>query len=318
MKEKYLISIDLGGTKVLTAVIDSNNKIIQRKKISTITNKGGAALVKSIAEGVSNLLKLSDLTEADIEAISIGVPGTVNIESGVIKTAPNLGIKNFNIREAFAKHFKKIPVLVENDVNLISLGIKKFELKDNVKNMLVVAVGTGIGSAFIFDGKLYRGSTYYAGEIGHIKIDCTNSESKTFENLASRTAVVNNIITEIKKGKKSYLKEYVEENKKVKSKVLQEAVKVGDTIAIKELENSCMLIGNVCANIVTLLNIDTIVFGGGVIEAIGPFMMPRIKKSFNKSVLKDSGSKVKLKVTKLGDDAAIYGGVALKEEFSKK
>lgn len=321
MSSRFLISVDLGGTKILLALINSRNKILSRVKIPTEIEKGAEYLVESVAASVEKILNENHLKEGDIKAVCMGVPGTVNPFSGEIGNAPNLGIKNLNIKKALEKKIS-IPVLIENDVNLAGLGIKKFELNKNVKNILVVFVGTGIGGALFFDGKLYRGSSFYAGEIGHMLVGskgkfATSSKRKTFELTAGRPAIVRDIRKGLNKGRKSILKEYISPQKQLKSKALSDAVLNEDPLAIKYVGKSATAIGTVLGSITTLLNIDTIVLGGGVIEAMHRFMIPKIKTAFKKSVLAEPGKHVKIFETKLGDDAALYGGIALAEEFLK-
>ncbi|MDF1611863.1 MAG: ROK family protein [Stygiobacter sp.] len=319
MKKSYIISVDLGGTKILSALIDNQNKIISRVKIETNKDEGGLGLVKSISSSILQLLNDNVVSENEVKAICLGVPGAVNPHIGLIEVAPNLGVENFNIKEELAKEIS-IPILVENDVNLAGLGIKKFELNDNVKNMLVIFIGTGIGSSLFFDGKIYRGSSYFAGEIGHIKVNAkgeisTNAKSLSFEQLASRTAIVKEIKKDLKKGKKSILKEFKSSKKTIKSKTLANAIKKNDPLAVKHVTNAAKIIGSVLGSITTLLNIDTIILGGGVIEAMHDFMLPIIEKNFNKTVIEACGRNVQIIETKLGDDAALFGGIALAEEF---
>ncbi len=321
MGDQSIISVDFGGTKILSALINTNNEIVSRVKIPTNIEKGNEFLVKSIADSVKKILEENNLQENDVRAVCLGVPGTVNPFTGIIGSAPNLGIKDFNIKEALAKEIA-IPVLIENDVNLAGLGIKKIELGADVKNMLVVFVGTGIGGAFFFDGKLYRGSSFFAGEIGHIIVEpkgefSTFSNRTTFEMTASRTAIVREIKRGLNKGKKSILKEYKSPKKQLKSRALADALKNEDPLAVKCVGKAAVTIGTVLGSITTLLNIDTIVLGGGVIEAMHEFMIPKIEKAFKETVLADAGKIVKIFETKLGDDAALYGGVALAEEFLK-
>jgi len=319
LKKEYLITVDLGGTKILSALFDKENKIIERVKIPTDAKKGAKHLVKDIASSVKQLIKQAGVKSGNVIAVSMGVPGTVNPESGMIETAPNLDIKKFNIKQSL-EDLIEIPVLIENDVNLAGLGIKKYEYKNNVKNMLVVFVGTGIGGALFFNGKLYRGSSFYAGEIGHIKVDKNGAFSSepdsSFEELASRTAIVNSIVQHIKKGKKSVLENFVKEDKKIKSKSIAKAISKDDDLVKKEISKGCKIIGTVLGSLTTLLNFDSIVLGGGLLEANHEFMLPKIQDAFNKSVVKEIGRVVKLNVTKLGDDAPLYGGIALSEEFS--
>lgn len=318
MKKEYVITVDLGGTKILSALIDKKTKIVERVKVATDSKQGPDFIVKCIADSVKELLKKSDVTEKKIKALSIGVPGTVNPNSGIISVAPNLDIKNYNIKKELQKYFN-FPVFLENDVNMAGLGIKIFEYDNKVNNLLVVFVGTGIGGALFFNGNLYRGSTFYAGEIGHIRVNDKGAfqgqgETSTFEKIASRTAIVNSIIKRSKK-EDTILKLLIENNEKIKSKNLQKAIKEKDKLVIDEMEKACKTIGSVLGSLTTLLNIDTIVLGGGVVEANEKFMISKIKKEFTNSVLESAGRGVKIVATKLGDDAPLYGGVALAEEF---
>ena len=322
MSDQYIVSVDLGGTKILSALLNSNNEIISRIKIATDTGKGNEQLVKSIVGSIKKLLEENNMSQQQIKAVCLGVPGTVNPFTGVIGNAPNLGITDFNIREALSEEIT-VPVLIENDVNLAGLGIKKFEVGEDVKNMLVVFVGTGIGGALFFEGKLYRGSSFFAGEIGHMIVEpkgefSTFSNRTTFELTASRTAIAREIKRGLNKGKKSILNEYRSPDKPLKSRAIASAVKKEDQLAVKCVGKAAVTIGTVLGSLTTLLNINTIVLGGGVMEAMHKFMMPKIKKAFNESVLPDAGKIVNIFETKLGDDAALYGGIALAEEFLQK
>ncbi len=309
----------MGGTKILAALINSKKGIIARKKVPTGTRKDAAEYLKSLSGIIKDIVKESELKDEHIAAVCVGVAGSVNPLSGVIAFAPNLGLKDFNIKEALSELIP-YPVLIENDVNLGALGVKYFGLGKNARDMLVVFVGTGIGAGFIFDGKLFRGANFAAGEIGHIKVEdggplCGCGNHGCFEAVASRTAIDREIKKELKKGEKSILKEFAASDKQIKSKVLANAVKKNDKLATKHLTRACKTIGNVLADITNLLNLDLIVLGGGVIEALDKFMMPIIKESFYKNALPTSSKGLKILATKLGDDAALYGGIPLAEEF---
>ncbi len=314
-----IITIDLGATKILSALINSKNRIMHRVKLPTQSDMGKAFVIKNIIESIDQIKIMGKLEDKDIKAICLGVPGIVNPHTGIIRLAPNLGIKKFDIKNELKK-YTSIPVFVENDVNLAGLGIKKYEMKDKVKNMAVVFVGTGIGGALFFEGKIYRGSTFYAGEIGHMKVSPNGEFSAgvletTLEKTASRLAIVSAIRKDLKKKKKSSLKNYSSHKKIIKSKLLQSALKNGDPVVTRHVKNASDAVGAVLGSLTTLLNLDTIVLGGGVIEAMAPFMMPRIKASFKKAVLKGMDKGVKIFATKLGDDAPLYGGISLAEEF---
>jgi len=317
---KYIVSVDLGGTKILAALVKTTGEIVDRFKIATEAEKGKNPLIKKLADAVKTVIQNNNLEETDIKAVCIGVPGSVDPYLGKIGTAPNLNIKNMDLKGALSQHLN-IPVFIENDVNLAALGIQKFELQDGHKNILVVFVGTGIGGAFIFNDKIYRGSSNFAGEIGHMTVVengplCGCGKKGCFEAVAGRLALVREIKKDLKTAKKSILKEHVNNKKQIKSKAIALGVKQKDPIVIKHVDIACSYIGMSLANITNLLNIDLVVLGGGVIEALEKYMVPKIKESFKEHVLKDASKAVRICATKLGDDAALYGGIALAEEFN--
>ncbi|MCO6472501.1 MAG: ROK family protein [Melioribacteraceae bacterium] len=317
MKKKFVIAVDLGGTKVLTALLTRDGKIINRLKNSVIPSK--SKIVKTITSSIAQLLTEAKLKSSDIEAIALGVPGTVNPEKGIIAVAPNLKLINFNIGKELKKNLK-LPILIENDVNIAALGIKKFEYKDKLKNALVVFIGTGIGGALIFNNTLYRGSSFYAGEIGHMILNENGSFTSkpgkmTLEKAASRPQIVKRIKADIKNGSDSLLKDYFKQKKKIKSSALAKAVKGKDKVAIRHITDACRTIGTSLGSLTTLLNIDTIILGGGVVEAMPDFITKNIKSAFDKAVLPEPGKLTKITATKLGDDAPLYGGLSLVEEF---
>ncbi|OGU36942.1 MAG: hypothetical protein A2315_05305 [Ignavibacteria bacterium RIFOXYB2_FULL_35_12] len=309
----------MGGTKILAAVINSKDGIIARAKTPTKSNAGENSYINSLAEITRQAIVNSRLKDSSIKAVCLGIPGSVNPHSGVIGLAPNLGLKNFYITEKLQKKIP-FPILIENDVNLGALGVRKFGVGKKSKNMLAIFIGTGIGGALIFDGKIYRGSNYMAGEIGHAIIEdngpqCGCGKKGCFEAVASRTAIVRNITNDKRTKKKSILGKIVPAGEKIKSRALAEAVRRKDKIVLEHLSNACNVIGMVTANACNLLNVDTVVFGGGLMEALGDNMLPMIKKSFDKHVFTGSAKGTKLVNSKLADDAALYGGIALAEEF---
>lgn len=319
MAKKYVITIDMGGTKILGSAINSKDGIVARVKQPTKEGVQPKEYVAAIVEVVNKVIAAGKLKPHYIQAVCLGIPGSVNPELGKIGLAPNLRLKNYFIKDKL-QPLIDYPVLIENDVNLAALGIKNFELTEKSKNVLVVFVGTGIGGGLIFDGKIYRGSTFVAGEIGHRVVDksgpkCGCGNTGCFEAVASRTAIVKNIVDDVNSGKRCFLSGHIKSGKRIKSRMLLEAVKADDPVVKKHLQNASSHIGRVLADINNLLNLDTIVLGGGVIEAVGNFMIQSIKEAFADNVLKDSAKTTRIRITKLGDDAALFGGISLVEEL---
>ena len=320
MPEKFIVSIDMGGTKILASVLNSKKGIIARQKKPTKVESGTKAYVKDINEIITKVVASSKVKKENIAAVCLGVPGSVNPKTGIIGVAPNLGIKNLNIKSRLEK-IVPYPILLENDVNLGALGIKNFGVGKSANNMLAVFIGTGIGGGIVIDGKIYRGSNFVAGEIGHMVVQkngpkCGCGKRGCFEAIASRPAIVKNIIYDIKKLKrKSVLSDLVKSNQRIKSGALKTAIDKNDRVVIKKVSEACETIGAVIASVCNFMNFDTIVLGGGVIEALGDFMLPLIKKEFQKHIFEAAAKGVKIVTSKLGDDAAIYGGLALTEEI---
>lgn len=319
MASKYVVSVDMGGTKILASVLNSREGIIARDKKATNVEAGRSAYITDLVEIITKVVEEAAIKSRQVAAVCIGVPGSVNPYSGNIGTAPNLGLKNFNIKKALQRKIK-YPILIENDVNLAALGIKNFGVGKKGKNILVISIGTGIGGGIIINNQIYRGSNYVAGEIGHIPVEkngplCGCGKKGCFEAVASRTAVVNYILEDIKKGNRSILKEIVKSGKKIKSGTLRTAVEKNDKVVIKRISDSCETIGKVLAGLTNLMNFDMIVLAGGMIEALDKFMLPLIIKSFNEYVMQDSARGIKIAASKLADDAAIYGGISLANEF---
>lgn len=319
LNSNSIVSIDMGGTKILAAVINSKNGIISRAKTATKSNSSEKDYIESLTDIIHQIVKQSQLKPNNIKAVCLGIPGSVNPYTGKIGLAPNLGLKNFFIKEKLQKKIA-YPVLIENDVNLGALGISKFGVGKKSKNMLVMFIGTGIGGALIFDGKIYRGTNFMAGEIGHMIIQedgplCGCGKKGCFEAVASRTAIVRDILADKRTKKKSIIGKLVPPGEKIKSRALAEAVRKKDKVVFEHLRNACNIIGIVSASISNLLNIDMIVYGGGLMEALGDDLLPIIKTSYYKHVLADAAKGTKLVKSKLADDAALYGGIALVQEF---
>jgi glucokinase len=309
----------MGGTKILACAVNSQKGIIGRLKKPTKLGVSPASYVKALAGITMGLINELDLDESNISAVCLGVPGAANPITGRIAFAPNLGIRNFMMKDKL-QALIPFPVLIENDVNLGALGIKRFGVGKKSRNMLVVFVGTGIGGAILIDGKIYRGSNFVAGEIGHMIIEengplCGCGKKGCFEAIASRSAIAKNILKDIKSGKKSIITKLVKSEERIKSGALAKAIKEDDKVVVKHISQACETIGRVLASVSNLMNFDMIVLGGGLIEALERFMLPIIKTSFIEHVMEESGKGVKIVTARLGDEAAIFGGIPLAEEF---
>jgi len=311
----FLAVVDLGGTKILSAILNHNAEIISIAKKSTNSTNKNETIFSRIIATIEEALEGKNLNSNQLDGIVIGVPGSLNPETGIVNLAPNLGLKKVNVIKPIENHFNK-KVLIENDANLGTLGIYHFEGKQNCKNLIAIFVGTGVGAGIVVDGKLYRGKNFSAGEIGHIKIKengykCGCGNYGCLETEASRRAITRIINEEIKKGKKSLITKLTEDTKVIKSGILAQAIKKKDKVTIKAVNYAAEELGLVTGNLINMFDFDCVVFAGGVMEAIGNFMLPIIKKKAKESALKSNIKNTKILLSHLKDDAALLGGFAL-------
>ncbi len=313
--QNYIAVVDLGGTKILAAILNKNAEIISITKKSTKTKNREESTIDRIILTIEEALQQKNLSAIELDGIVLGIPGSLNPETGFVNLAPNLGWKNINVIKPIFRHFNK-KVLIENDANLGTLGIYHYEGKEKCKNLIAIFVGTGVGAGIIIDGKLYRGKNFSAGEIGHIKIKnkgyrCGCGNSGCLETEASRTAITRMINEEIKNGKKSIITKLTDNRKVIKSSILAQAIKKKDKVTIKAINHAATELGIITGNLINMFDFDCVVFAGGVMEAIGNFMLPIIKSKAKEMALKSNYKGTKIILSHLKDNAAILGGFSL-------
>ncbi len=312
---KYLVVVDLGGTKILSAVLDKQTQIVSIAKKPTRSKNKNEPVTNRITDVIEESISSANLSLEDIDGIVLGIPGSLNPETKIVNLAPNLGWKNFDITKNLQKHFNK-EIIIENDANLGTLGIYHFETKGKCKNLIAIFVGTGIGAGIIIDSKIYRGKNFSAGEIGHIKINengykCGCGKYGCLESEASRTAITRMVNEQIKKGKKTIITKLTDNTKLIKSSILKEAIKKKDKVAINSVKYAAEKLGVITGNLINTFDFDCVFFAGGVMEAIGNFMLPIIKKKAKETALKSNFKNTKIILSTLKDEAAIFGGFAL-------
>jgi len=290
------IGLDIGGTKILGGLIDENKNILNSIKIKTdAANCTQEDVYCKIVEVISKLSK-----NQTIKGIGIGIPGSINVETGTVEVSPNLPFSNFPLKKNLESDFK-VPIAIGNDVNVGLLGEHWAGAASKYKHVVGIFIGTGIGGAVIINNEMIYGHHHIAGEIGHIKMKlkgptCNCGEVGCFEALASKTGIMRQLN---KFGfefdgimKSSFLKENIESNNK--------DVKI-------VLKKTAGYIGHMIGSLTNVINPEAFILGGGVIEAIGPYMLKKIELAANTTAL----VKPTIKLSTLGDNALLFGAVRL-------
>ena len=213
----YYIGLDIGGTKVIGALFDENKNILKSVKKKTKAREGKEVIFGQISRVIEGLIEGIDKSE--IKGIGAGVPGIIDTEKGVVLFSPNIPWENYPLKEEIEKSFG-IKTKLGNDVNVGVLGEWKYGAGRGYKNIVGIFVGTGIGGGLVIDGKVYDGKIGAAGEIGHITVDydgplCGCGARGCLESLASKTAMQKQIEAQIKRGRKTLLKEILGEGTEI-------------------------------------------------------------------------------------------------------
>ena len=162
--------VDVGGTKVAVLVVDHGGNVRSRLSVSTRLDGGPESTLEGIAESVEEAVRLAGARISELGAVGIGVPGRVDLSTGVVRSAVNLGWREMPVGERLSKRLGA-PCTLENDVRAAALGVQRFFGREAPKDMAYVAVGTGIAAGLILDGRVYRGAHGLAGEIGHMVVE---------------------------------------------------------------------------------------------------------------------------------------------------
>ncbi|MGI8965804.1 MAG: ROK family protein, partial [Limisphaerales bacterium] len=257
-----------------------------------------------------------------IRGIGIGAPGAVNSQTGEVIFAPNLKWEDVPLKKELEKQLD-IPVFLENDGNICTLGLYETELKAKPKNVIGIFIGTGIGGGLILEGKLFEGFNRTAGEIGHMVLEadgpkCGCGNKGCFEALASRTAIFKKIQSGVKDGQKTILTEMLGDDlKNLRSGDLRKAIKKGDKFVEKIIEEASEYTGIAVGNLINIFNPEVVILGGGVIDALEDEMMSIIVETAQDYAMNGTAKGIEIIAGKAGDDAGIIGGAVLARKETK-
>lgn len=321
-KTDLFVGVDLGGTKILAGVFTPQLKLLQTAKLSTKSGRGFDSVVERITRCVLDAVDEADMSIKQVRAIGIGAPGAIDPASGEVIFAPNLQWKDAPLKKVLEKKLE-VPVFVENDCNACTLGVQEVELKGRPKNLIGLFLGTGIGGGIILQGDLYRGFNGTAGEIGHMVLQvggpkCGCGNNGCFEALASRTALFRELQQRVKAGEKTILNELLGPDlDDLKSGDLRKAIRKGDKLVERVVESAAEYTGVAVANLINIFNPDTIVLGGGVIDALEDEMMSIIVETALDYAMPGTTNGIEIMASKLGDNAGITGGAVLAKQRFK-
>jgi glucokinase len=311
-----VLGVDLGASKVRVALSDLNGKILLKKSERT-TGTTGIDIVNQIVEMSRNTLSSLGLTDESLKAVGVGSIGPLDLKKGLIVNPPNLRVGVIPIVEGIEKHFN-VPVRLLNDCVAAVLGEKRFGAGRNLENIVYVTISTGIGGGAIVDGHLLLGKDGNAHEVGHIVVDkdglieCGCGKRGHWEAYCSGSGMVKYAGLLLKEWgvdpNRSSLKKYFQEDfSKATSKILFDAAKEGDALALRIIEKTGLLNAIGFANIINAYDPELITVGGSVALFNSELILDPVKKNVSKYAM---NRLPEITITPLGEDVVLYGALA--------
>ena len=305
MKERYVIGIDAGGTKVAYGLFDNAHKIIYKALLPTDAGADGPTFCNTIVENVKDILKKNDLTFEQLDGVGVCMPSFIMRETGyVFMTSSMPKIKDFSMREYLEKHLP-VRIILDNDANVAALAEHRHGAGRGVRHMVYIVLGTGLGSGIIIDGKVFSGSYGAAGECGHMLatpdegIMCGCENKGCFMSYIAGKHLPERAKLGLENGIESKLTPETTDGRQ-----LLKAYNKDDPLAIKLIEDMAHYLAYCVFNIYQMLNIDTFVFGGGL-TALGDVLIDRTREEFNRYY--HISFPVHFKIAELKEDIGIIG-----------
>jgi glucokinase len=307
-------SVDLGGTKIAAAIANADGEILAEDRIATNSHEGPAAVLERITGLVGALSGRAGIRPA---ALGMGVPGLVDVRTGVTRFLPNLPSqwRDVPVGETLAAALGH-PVFLLNDARMATLGEFKFGRGRSAETMVFLTIGTGIGGGVVVDGKLRLGPLGAAGELGHQTIQpggprCGCGNRGCLEALASGPALIGEGVRLVLSGLAPILFEKVGGNPgAITPKEMGAAARAGDNAVREAIARTAMWLGIGIANVVTALHPDVVVLGGSV-AALDDLLLEPVRQTVRERVGMFPVDDVLIERSLLGDNAGLLGGIAL-------
>ena len=305
----YCFGVDIGGTTVKMGLFEGDGNVIDKWEIKTVTANGGEAVLPDIAASIAEKLVEHSVAKEDVVGVGVGVPAPVTAE-GVVNGTANLGWKYKEVKKEM-EELTGLSAVIGNDANVAALGEMWQGGGKGQKNMVMITLGTGVGSGFIVNGKLIVGEHGAGGEGGHVTVDyeetdcCGCGNKGCLEQYASATGIVRLA----KKKLANTEKATVLNAETVTAKDVWDAVKAGDEVAIEVAEQFGKYLGSGLAIMAAVADPAIFVIGGGVSKA-GDVLLSYVEKNYRERAF-FAHKNAEFALASLGNDAGIIGAAKL-------
>ncbi len=300
---------------MLATVFDSEFHAKTRHRKKTKGHEGGETVLRRLAQAIRKAMEEAEIEADAIAGIGVGCAGPLDLKRGIIHEAPNLGLKKVPVKSYLEEQFA-CPVVVVNDVDAGVFGEYQFGAAQDARCVLGIFPGTGIGGGCVYDGKIIQGRNGSCMEVGHIQVlpggpMCGCGQQGCLEAVASRLAIAAAAAQAAFRGQAPYLLETVGADvAAIRSGVIADSIKAGDTTVEEIVREAARQIGVGVASVVHLLAPDTVVLGGGLVEAMPKLFVENVEKAANERVLRSFVGSFSVVPAALADDASVMGAAA--------
>jgi glucokinase len=318
-RQSFILGVDLGGTNIVVGAISRDgDRQIGMRSGPTQSELGVESVVERIAkmveEVIAEVIATAGATRDDILGVGIGAPGPLDRERGVVVVAPNLGWRQYPLRDAVSEKLG-LPATLDNDANCATLGEWWQGAARGARHVVGLTIGTGIGGGIIIDGKLHHGASDVAGEIGHTTIDLTGRYCRCgnygcLEAYASGPAIAQRAREALERDEVSALHRIVEGDlSRLTAATVYEAAKSGDALARELVRDTATFLGAGIANLLNVFNPDVVVIAGGVTQAGEPLFDP-LRAEVRRRAFRPAVDACRIVPGELPGTAGVVGAVA--------
>jgi glucokinase len=314
---KCCIGVDLGGTFIKFGLTDASHRAFCKLELPTPIQEGPDAVVAQMARGALRTLETAGIDRSDVVGVGIGSPGPLSIREGVILATPNLpGMSGFAIRRKLAQALD-LPVTLENDANAAALGEYVAGAGRDVEDLVMLTLGTGLGSGIVLGGRILHGSGEMAGELGHMIVEpggeqCGCGQRGCLERYCSATYLARHAMERLEAGAGGggELERRWKEKSVVDGRDINEARRQGDPLAGQVWDRGAYYLALGCVNVCRMLDPSVIVIGGGLVKA-GEDLMAPVREHFAHQHWTQTKIRTELTAASLGNDAGLIGAAAV-------
>jgi glucokinase len=314
MSDLKAVAVDLGGTRIKFGLVNETGVISSEYVLPTEAEKGPSHIISQILSGIGHLLESTD--RSLVSGVGLGTPGIVSLDGTTVSHAPNFA--DWEVVRLSEEISSKcgLRVEVENDANVAALGEARFGAAKGEKSFVMITLGTGVGGGIVLDGKIYRGLFGGAGEVGHITVDyqgvkCNCGGVGCLEAYVGQKYLSQRTADKLRRGAQSKIHDLVAgDYSKIEPLIISQAAAAGDQFAIDVLREMGTIIGAAMATLLNILDVRTIVIGGGVAGA-GKVLFDAIEVSARSRAVSTIRSGIRIIPAILGNRAGMLGAASL-------